>query len=50
MEASSSVIPLDATQAAEIVDRIVANVKRVIHAPDETLLTVRRWHSWPRVT
>ena len=37
MEASSSVIPLDATQAAEIVDRIVDNVKRVIHAPDETL-------------
>ena len=37
MEASSSVIPLDATQAAEIVDRIVTNVKRVIHAPDETL-------------
>ena len=37
MEASSSVIPLDAMQAAEIVDRIVTNVKRVIHAPDETL-------------
>ena len=37
VEASSSVIPLDATQAAEIVDRIVTNVKRVIHAPDETL-------------
>jgi MoxR-like ATPase len=37
VEASSSVIPLDATQAAEIADRIVTNVKRVIHAPDETL-------------
>ena len=33
VEASRSVIPLDATQAAEIVDRIVTNVKRVIHAP-----------------
>jgi MoxR-like ATPase len=37
VEASRSAVPLEANQAAEIVDRIVENVKRVIHAPEETL-------------
>jgi MoxR-like ATPase len=36
-QAAADVLPLGATSAAEILERIVGNVKRVIHAPDETL-------------
>jgi MoxR-like ATPase len=35
--ADANPVPLEAARAAEIVRRIVANVKRVIHAPDELL-------------
>ncbi len=36
-QAAADVRPLGATGAAEVLERIVENVKRVIHAPDEVL-------------
>jgi MoxR-like ATPase len=36
-QAALDVVPLEAARAAEIVSRVVANVRKVIHAPDEVL-------------